>query len=201
MTPDNTGSYVNGTWTQIASLPDGYAPLYHSSAVLPDGRVIIMGGEYNVVDGVYFTPIWTAAGRDLRSDRQRLDVGGAAAVLQFHSESASPYPVDADDRRCLKASCWRTASTCRPIAAPSSKRLLNAKTLTWTPTGTGKFDDNDEEGWTLLPNGEVLTVDAYVPIALPTYLPDGTNSELYQPQNGAVAHRRQHDRATLGFGG
>src|SRR5581483_9227691 len=39
LTPDNSGSYVNGTWNQIASLPPGYAPLYHSSAVLPDGRV------------------------------------------------------------------------------------------------------------------------------------------------------------------
>jgi hypothetical protein len=28
LTPDINGSYVNGTWTQIASLPGGYAPLY-----------------------------------------------------------------------------------------------------------------------------------------------------------------------------
>jgi hypothetical protein len=35
LTPDNTGSYLNGTWTQLASLPPGYSPLYHSSAVLP----------------------------------------------------------------------------------------------------------------------------------------------------------------------
>ena len=45
LTPDSSGSYANGTWTQIASLPAGYSPLYHSSAVLPDGRVIIMGGD------------------------------------------------------------------------------------------------------------------------------------------------------------
>src|SRR5580704_7447778 len=60
LTPDSSGSYANGTWTQIASLPSGYAPLYHSSAVLPDGRVIIMGGEYNFYQGSYFFPIWTA---------------------------------------------------------------------------------------------------------------------------------------------
>ena len=47
LTPDEFGSYVNGTWTQLASLPADYSPLYHASAVLPDGRVIIEGGEYN----------------------------------------------------------------------------------------------------------------------------------------------------------
>jgi len=38
LTPDNTGSYINGTWTQVASLPSGYSPLFFSSAVLPDGK-------------------------------------------------------------------------------------------------------------------------------------------------------------------
>src|ERR1700722_16149569 len=35
--PDLSGSYLNGTWSQLASLPGGYAPLYFASAVLPDG--------------------------------------------------------------------------------------------------------------------------------------------------------------------
>jgi hypothetical protein len=40
--------------------------------------------------------------------------------------------------------------------------LLNAKTLTWTVIpGTGKEDPNDEEGYTLLPNGQVLTLDVW----------------------------------------
>src|SRR3954447_9981076 len=29
LTPDATGSYINGTWSAIASLPAGYAPLYY----------------------------------------------------------------------------------------------------------------------------------------------------------------------------
>ncbi len=47
LTPDITGSYVNGTWTQLASLPSGYDPYAEASAVLADGRLIIEGGEYN----------------------------------------------------------------------------------------------------------------------------------------------------------
>ena len=47
-------------------------------------------------------------------------------------------------------------------------------------TGSGKFDEHDEEGWTLLPNKQVLTVDAYVR----QYEPTGTNPEVYVPVSG-----------------
>src|SRR5205823_1434711 len=51
LTPDQFGDYVHGTWHQVASLTTlgsyFYAPLAFASAVLPDGRVIIEGGEYN----------------------------------------------------------------------------------------------------------------------------------------------------------
>ena len=58
--------------------------------------------------------------------------------------------------------------------------LLDPVNLTWTPTGSGKFDIHDEEGWTLLPNKKVLTVDAYVG----QYDPTGMNFELYEPASG-----------------
>lgn len=57
LSPDNTGNYINGTWSQIASLPAGYSPLYDASAVVPEGRVIVEGGEYN-----FFNPAWTTLG-------------------------------------------------------------------------------------------------------------------------------------------
>src|SRR5581483_1601124 len=53
LTPDNHGSYINGTWKKVASLPSGYGPVYQSSAVLPDGRVLVEGGEYNFGQGVW----------------------------------------------------------------------------------------------------------------------------------------------------
>jgi hypothetical protein len=165
LTPDQFGSYVNGTWTQVASTPAGYSPLYHSSAVLADGRVIIEGGEYN-----FLQPVWTNQGAiyDPVSDTWTpvnppmgwTSIGDAQGVVLF-------------DGTFMQANC------CTNQAA-----LLDAKTLTWTPTGSGKFDPNDEEGWTLLPNGKVLTVDAYVPIAPFPYIPNGLNSEIYNPRSG-----------------
>src|SRR4051812_47912230 len=57
LTPSNLGSYVNGTWSQIAAMPSGYAPLYFGSGVLPDGRVMIEGGEY-----ISNKAVWTTQG-------------------------------------------------------------------------------------------------------------------------------------------
>jgi hypothetical protein len=48
LTPDANGSYRNGTWSQLASIP--YIPFAAAQAVLADGRVIIEGGEFT---GVY----------------------------------------------------------------------------------------------------------------------------------------------------
>jgi hypothetical protein len=63
----------------------------------------------------------------------------------------------------------------------TQQALFDEATLTWTPTGTGKFDWNNEEGWVLLPNGKVLTVDCYVNLDDP----NGMNSELYNPSTGS----------------
>src|SRR6266478_1162268 len=44
LTPDSHGSYINGTWTTLASMH--YTRLYYASDVLKDGRVFIAGAEY-----------------------------------------------------------------------------------------------------------------------------------------------------------
>ena len=47
LTPDANGNYANGTWTHLALPPAGYAPYASAEAVLADGRVLFVGGEYN----------------------------------------------------------------------------------------------------------------------------------------------------------
>ena len=45
LTPDSSGSYVNGTWSTMASM--SLERLYDATNVLPDGRVFVVGGEYS----------------------------------------------------------------------------------------------------------------------------------------------------------
>jgi hypothetical protein len=161
LTPDATGSYVNGTWSKVASLPSTYAPLYFASAVLPDGRVIIMGGEYNhgklvwTNRGAIYDPVantWTTVHHPKGSEWVR--IGDA------------PSTVLANGTFMLGASGY---------SGTTAQALLNEATLTWRKTGSGKADGNGEEGWSLLPNGKVLTVDTT----------DTPNTEIYTPSTGS----------------
>ena len=162
LTPDINGSYINGTWSQIAPLPVGYGPLFFGSAVLPDGRVVVEGGEYNQYGsgftnlGAIYNPVtnvWT----NVNPPSGWGSIGDASTVV-------------------LNNGTFMLANAVTTQAA-----LLNPLTLTWTATGSGKFDVNDEEGWTLLPSGKVLTVDCYVF----QYQSTGKNYELYDPNSGS----------------
>ncbi|HXC34478.1 MAG TPA: putative Ig domain-containing protein [Candidatus Acidoferrales bacterium] len=44
LTPDIHGSYINGTWTQVASM--NYDRLFFSTQMLTNGTVFVAGGEY-----------------------------------------------------------------------------------------------------------------------------------------------------------
>jgi hypothetical protein len=177
LTPDKNGSYVNGTWTQVASLPTTYSPLYHSSAVLPDGRLIIEGGEYLLnADQTALIPTWTPQGAIY--DPIANTWTQIAPPPFFTGFGSHPQTIGDAQSVVLANGTYMQANCCTVEQA-----LLNSKTLTWTQTGSNKFDVNDEEGWTLLPNKKVLTVDAYVPVGIP-YIPDGTNSEIYDPKTG-----------------
>ena len=157
LTPDIFGSYQNGTWAQMKSMPAAYSPLYYASAILPDGRLAMLGGEYNfgVADwsnlGAIYTPK-TNSWAKLTAPSGWTTVGDAQSVILANGTM-------------MVANCCTT-----------QEALLNAKTKTWTATGTGKADVNDEEGWTLLPGGKVLTVDANA---------NNTNSEIYDPATGS----------------
>jgi hypothetical protein len=167
LTPDAQGDYADGTWSQAASMPAGYAPLYAGDAVLPDGRLIVEGGEYdNGVEtwtnqGAIYDPVantWTTVAPPN---------GGAGNWVRIGD---APSVVLADGSYLLGASGFNQTK---------DDAILDAAKLTWTTTGAGKAADNGEAGFTLLPNGKVLTVDADIPSCTPA-----RKSEIYNPASG-----------------
>lgn len=173
LVPDIHGSYINGTWSQAASLPNGYIPLYHASAVLRDGRLIYEGGEYN---GANFQAVWTGLGAiyDPVADTWT----SVAPPSFFTGNVPSPNPIGDAQSVVLANGTFMVADALSRQAA-----LLDPLTLTWTETGTStKYDSNNEEGWTLLPDGKVLTINTYTDIN--PYPSNPTKSELYDPTTG-----------------
>jgi len=179
LTPDENGSYVNGTWSQVASLPKTYSPLYHSSAVLPDGRLIIEGGEYLLnADGTQLVPTWTPKGAVYDPVT---NIWTPVAPPPFFSVIEVVKGVHARTIGDAQSVVLADGTYMQADCCTKEEALLDAQTLTWTQTGAKKSDINDEEGWTLLRSGNVLTVDAYVF----SYDATGTNSELYNAITGS----------------
>jgi hypothetical protein len=157
--PDAMGNYANGTWTQAATLPAGYAPSAFSSAVLADGRLAISGGEYNV-GGQYDLQL-TNLGAIYDPKANTWTPLGHPRAWNFIGDSPSSV---------LPGGQFLIGQKLTERAA-----YLDPKTLTWTTVTTaGKSDFNAEEGWTLLPDGSVLTGD----------VKNAPNSERYVPSSG-----------------
>jgi hypothetical protein len=160
LTPDATGSYVNGTWGPGGLLPPGYGPVYFGSQVLLDGRqVVVEGGEYN-----FGVAVWTT-------------LGAIGTVTPFSGPlSWAPnlppagWGTIGDAESIILANGRYMQSNC----CTAENALFNGPN-SWTPTGSVKQPNNDESGFTLLTNGKVLTVDAKFDSACGT----GQGSELY----------------------
>jgi sugar lactone lactonase YvrE len=163
LTPDGTGSYVNGAWstTNITSLPTTYEPRFFCSVVLPDGRVIFTGGEYN-------------GGGANESTLGYIFDPTANSGKGSWTEITPPDNGTGDWTQIGDSPCIVLANGTFVIGDHSNTQMaaLDPVTLTYTDLNpTGKADTYSEEGWTLLPDGTILTVDTE----------DGTNSEIYDP--------------------
>jgi hypothetical protein len=154
LTPGAKGGYVNGTWSQMPSMPGGYDPLYFSSAILPDGRMIVEGGEY--LGG---TPTWTNKGAIYNPVTNHWTA--VAPPSGWTNIGDAMGDVLANGTYMLSQACQNCTSA-NPQQS-TSLALFNATGLNWlTLGGQGKNDPNDEEGWTLQPNGQLLTIDTWL---------------------------------------
>jgi hypothetical protein len=146
-TPDAYGSYQNGTWSVLASLPLGYGPYATGGGVLPDGRLLLTGGEYlvNKADTkLKFALTTKSAIYDPRANAWTM----IEPLKSWIAVGDSPGTVRADGLFMLGDKITRHDAVLDPVK------------LQWVPVkAPGKHDINAEEGWTLLPDGSIFAAD------------------------------------------
>ncbi len=156
---DKKGDYSKGTWSQVGSLPAGYAPSGFASDVLADGRLLIIGGEHNA------------------GGKHKLQLVNLGAIYDPAKMKWTPlgHPPG-----------WRWIGDSPSSVLNDGRVLLGdmlhvwdahfvPSTMQWARVSSaGKADINAGEVWTILPNSSILTADVQ----------DAPNSEIYNSQTG-----------------
>jgi hypothetical protein len=200
--PDINGSYQNGSWDvpgfTVADMPNAndptigcvncpYQPLYFASAVLPDGRVVVIGGEYNNL-----VPLWTNIGfmydPVTNTWSEQITVPGTWCCAGGAGTGAIG---DAQSTILTNGTMLLANIVNTDIAS------FDPATVTFTALGfpAGKDDPNDEEGWHQLPNGTFMTVDSRIPTSFEIY-DFATNS--WAPRGSTVVNLADIGAGTVG---
>ena len=164
--PDSTGSYVNGNLSPAAALPPNYIPYATSGGVLPDGRVLLIGGEYtlgsnNTLDFAFTNKM---AIYDPKADTWTMVAPPSGPDWDFIGDS--PWTLLPNGHLLLGEKFTKAMAE------------LDPKTLTWTHVSSFAKDDIfAEEGLTLLPDGSVLTVNVSDPPFAQRYIPNSNPSK------------------------
>ncbi len=197
LTPDASGSYVNGTWSDIAPMIDTRE--YFSSQVLRDGRVYVAGGEYGTgkTKAEVYDPVadtWTQA-------------ADPASTL---SDANSELLPDGRVLQALVSGNLRKTKIWDPVtdtyvAGPQCLGIHNESVWIKLPDDSILFVDRNatsSERW--LPSTGTWVADSTVPVSLydpwgletgaAVLLPDGraffigspNTTAFYDPSGGAA---------------
>lgn len=150
LTPNASGDYSKGTWSALPPMPPNnaipasqngpaYGPLFFGSAVLGDGTVLVIGGEYNFGTSVDMA----AATRFNPVTSQWINVPTPSGWSQVGDV---PLCVLADGRVLIGNIDSSQTALFDPVAGTFS-------------AAASKSDRCAEESFTLLPDGSVLAVD------------------------------------------
>jgi predicted outer membrane repeat protein len=159
-------TYIQGSWSQMQSM--NVARRYFPSAVLPNGNVFVVGGEYSTPydftdTAEIYNPqanSWTSVANAGAGTNPPLTTAGslnpppkAQAQPQFGDDPIEVLPNTASGQTQILAGYFGNGTT----------YLYNASTNTWATTSTGKQrgDRSDEETWVKLPDNSILSYDIY----------------------------------------
>jgi hypothetical protein len=171
-TPDPKQGYAGGTWTApggaSAESDMSNTRQFFASGVLQDGRVFAIGGEYSDAGGD--TPLGEIYDPSSNGWSKMTALDKPAAFNFVDGDAAS---IVLDDGRVIFGGASGASTTA--VWAPGSSSWVLSATAFGTKANT-KQGSTDEETWTLLPDGSVLTVDvnlggAQSPTSAERYIP------------------------------
>ncbi|WP_197514769.1 choice-of-anchor D domain-containing protein [Mycobacterium sp. 852013-50091_SCH5140682] len=171
LTPDGAGQYDTGAWGGPFTMAN--TRQFFASGVLRDGRVFAIGGEYS----------------DAGNDTPLAEIFDPLTNTWSSMNKPSPAfdAINGDVSACILADgrvlCGGLSSNVSAIWDP----VLDTWTIAGTAFGTAatnKDEGSDEETWTLLPDGTVLTVDISSPPRTQKYDP---GSDTWVPADSSPA--------------
>ena len=164
LTPNSSGSYLNGTWTTLAAM--NFSRLYFSSQVLTNGQVMVAGGEYGTgtTNSELYDPVgntWTY-------------IPIPPGLIDTNNNPGPPYY---DNTAGFLDSISEILPDGNVMVVPvypeqyGVTAIYDTAARAWL-AGPALYRgyDQDEASWVKLPDDSILTID-----------PFGTNSERYIP--------------------
>lgn len=143
LSPDASGSYLNGTWTTLASM--SIPRLYFASEILPDGRLWLLGGEYT---GNPYTAVWSNTAEIYNPLTNSWSPAATHPESRFGDDPSMLLP----NNKILLGSLSTRHTYIYDVATDSFG----------PPIDKVNNDRSDEEGWVKLADGSVLTYDLFV---------------------------------------
>lgn len=141
LTPVN-GNYIDGTWSQLSSMNE--SRLYFGSAVLPNGNVFVVGGEYSGED--------TAQNWTNTAEMYDSSMNSWMALPDYPEQSFGDDPIEVLPGGSVLGGYVGGAQTF--VFKPSSdSRIQDGSKL--------KRDRSDEESWVKMADGSILSYDIF----------------------------------------
>ncbi len=162
LTPNASGSYINGTWTTLN--PMSTDRLYFGSAVLPDGNVFVVGGEYS-------GPLTT---QNFINTDELYD----PATNTWTTETVFPQAQYGDD----PVEVLPNGTVLAGYLGGPQTYIFDPTANTWTATGTKLYgDQTDEEALVKLPDNSIADYDIWSSL---TSAPGPGQGQRYIPATG-----------------